>query len=80
MTTRCPRATAAHARAAARALGVRLTRLGVTGRQLAEGMNVEAEHRDITHCDRRLTARIALAHLRERPDYYKRLKRYVEKG
>jgi hypothetical protein len=75
---RCRRATAATARAAARSLGVRLTRLGVTGRALAEGMNVEAEHRDVTHCDPRLAARIALAHLRERPDYYRRLKRYVE--
>lgn len=75
---RCRRATAATARAAARSLGVRLSRLNITGRALAEGMNVEAEHRDITHCDPRLAARIALAHLRERPDYYRRLKRYVE--
>lgn len=76
---RCRRATAKSARATARALGVRLTWLGITGRELAEGMNVEAEHRDVTHCDPRLAARIALAHLRERRDYYRRLKRYVER-
>ena len=75
---RCKRTTAKSARATARALGVRLTRLGITGRELAEGMNVEGEHRDVTHCDPRLAARIALAHLRERRDYYRRLKRYVE--
>jgi hypothetical protein len=80
MARACPRYTASSARAAARSLGVRLTRLGVTGRDLAEGMNVEREHRDVTHCDARRTARIALAHLRERRDYYRRLKRYVEGG
>ena len=43
---------------------------------LAEGMNVELEHgtadarTDVTHDDPYLTAKIASAHLYERPDYY----------
>lgn len=47
--------------------------------QLVVGMNVEREHSDITRCSPLLSARIAAAHLRERPDYYKRLLRYVER-
>ena len=46
---------------------------------LREGMNIEREHADVYGCSPTLAARIALAHLRERPDYYKRLKRYVER-
>ena len=42
---------------------------------LQEGMNVELEHCDITHGDLYLTARIALAHLKEDPDYYVKLKK-----
>lgn len=38
------------------------------------GMNVELEHRDITKGDHYLTGRIALAHIKEYPDYYRRLK------
>lgn len=48
-------------------------------RDLLVGMNVEREHRNITHCSPVLSAKIALAHLRERPDYYRRLLRYVER-
>lgn len=44
------------------------------------GLNVELEHKDVTHAKAVATAKIALAHLRERPDYYARLKRYVEKS
>jgi hypothetical protein len=46
---------------------------------LREGMAVEREHADVTKRDALLTAKIALAHLRERRDYYKRLKQYVER-
>jgi GNAT superfamily N-acetyltransferase len=46
---------------------------------LREGMAVEREHADLTRRDAIQTARIALAHLRERRDYYKRLKQYVER-
>lgn len=48
---------------------------------LTKGMNVELEHgsRDIftnvTHDDLMTTGKIALAHLKEFPDYYKRLEK-----
>ena len=53
-------------------------------RDLARGMAVELEHgrksprTDVTHDDPIKTAKIALAHLNERPDYYDRLAR-IEK-
>lgn len=49
------------------------------GEDLRRAMNVELEHgcchpeTNITHCDPILTAKLALAHLRERPDFYKHL-------
>lgn len=43
------------------------------------GMQVELEHRDITGGDAVMTAKIAAAHLREVPNYYTLLKKYVEK-
>jgi hypothetical protein len=43
--------------------------------RLRVGMNEEREHCDITHGDPVLTARIALAHLREDPEYYVKLKK-----
>lgn len=60
---------------AMRALGVR----DIPFALLKEGMAVEREHGDVTSRDAILTAKIALAHLRERRDYYKRLKQYVER-
>lgn len=42
--------------------------------QLRDGMNVELEHSDITNGDPILTAKIAMAHLRENKEYYKILK------
>jgi len=45
---------------------------------LLRGMNVELEHHDLTCGDPEDTGRIALSHLRERPDYYDRLEKYVE--
>ena len=49
--------------------------------QLRRGMAIELEHgrrdslTDVTNDDPLLTAKIALAHLREMPDYYDRLAR-----
>jgi hypothetical protein len=43
--------------------------------QLAHGMSVECEHRDVTRGSIEATARIAIAHLRESPKYYKELKK-----
>lgn len=42
---------------------------------LLEGMNEELEHCDITGGDPILSAKIALAHLRDDPDYYIKLKK-----
>ena len=57
---------------AAKKLGVRYSP------GLLKGMKVEREHRDIYGCDPVMAARVALAHLRERRDYYDRLEKYVE--
>lgn len=53
-------------------------RCGITATQLREGMEVEREHGDVTRRGAVKTAKIAAAHICERPDYYKRLKKYVE--
>lgn len=68
----CPRFTLAQAkRAQAKLRGA----AHFPARVLLEGMNIEREHRDVTRCSATMSARIALAHLRERPDYYTRLRR-----
>ncbi|MGL4258000.1 MAG: DUF5661 family protein [Microbacterium sp.] len=73
----CPAFTFAQARRAARKLRVEGL---VPLRTLRVGMNVEREHRDIGSCHSPTkAAKIALAHLRERSDYYARLKRFVER-
>ena len=52
--------------------------------QFRMGMDVELEHgaqdpvTDVTHDDPVVTAKIALAHLNEFPDYYTRLERMEE--
>lgn len=43
--------------------------------QFKMGMKVELEHKDVTHGNREMTAKIVLAHLKEKPDYYTRLKK-----
>lgn len=43
--------------------------------QFRRGLVVEGEHRDVTHGAHKTTAKIVLAHLREKRDYYTRLKR-----
>ena len=39
-------------------------------REFVMGLNVELEHKDVTQGDLELTAKIVLAHLKERKDYY----------
>ena len=41
--------------------------------QFHMGMNVELEHKDVTKGNLKMTAKIALAHLSEVPDYYTKL-------
>ncbi len=43
------------------------------------GMNIEMEHQDVTNGNVVKTAKIAAAHLTEKPNYYTLLKKYVEK-
>jgi hypothetical protein len=76
----CGRFTKAHALRAAHKLRVNWPKVRFTPADLAHGMTVEREHRNITGCSPTMSAKIALAHLRERPDYYRRLSRYVEVG
>jgi hypothetical protein len=71
--------TAEQAAAVAGMLGVDLTGEGIELEAFRRGMEVELEHgsRDprtnVTDDDPILTGKIALAHLRELPDYYDRL-------
>ena len=43
--------------------------------QFKMGLKVEGEHKDITKGDPVKTAKIVLAHLKELPDYYTKLKK-----
>ena len=52
---------------------------GMTAAALREGMEIEREHRDITGGRVGMTAKIAASHICERPDYYRRIKRFVER-
>lgn len=60
-------------------LGIDLVSGGVDLEQFRMGLGVELEHgrrdpeTDVTHDDPLITGKIALAHLREIPDYYTRL-------
>jgi hypothetical protein len=63
----------------ARDLGFDLAAEGIELEQFRMGLGVELEHgrrdpeTDVTGDDRHITGKIALAHLREIPDYYTRL-------
>lgn len=69
---RCRRFTLKDAKTARRRVRVPAS---VTCDELLEGMNVEREHADVTKCSPLLSAKIAAAHLREREDYYQRLRK-----
>lgn len=55
--------------------------LGFTGDKAAllKGMNIEYEHKKLTHGDPIQTAQIAIDHLKERADYYEALATHVER-
>jgi hypothetical protein len=46
--------------------------------QFVLGMNTELEHQDVTGGNLIQTAKIAAAHIKEVPDYYTKIKKYVE--
>ncbi|HET7237066.1 MAG TPA: DUF5661 family protein [Actinomycetota bacterium] len=78
MTTRT-RFETDEAFSAAQVLGLDFTKEPFDLEELRRGMDVELEHgrrdpaTDVTEDDPVMTAKIALAHLREMPDYYERL-------
>jgi GNAT superfamily N-acetyltransferase len=72
------RIPAAQVQRAMKSLGAKVQKCKITPALLREGMEVEREHRDVTHLNVGTTARIAASHICERRDYYKRIKRYVE--
>jgi hypothetical protein len=73
------RTTLEEARRVGDAIGVDSSRFDLE--QFRAGMDVEFEHgshdpqTDVTHDDPILTGKIALAHMKEFPDYYERLER-----
>jgi hypothetical protein len=68
------------------AIGIDLSDELYGSEELRKGMNVELEHGtrfpdlDVTGDDPVMTAKIALAHLRELPDYYDRLEVMEREG
>jgi hypothetical protein len=73
--------TSEEARMIGFALGLDWDQCAFDVAQFREGLDVELEHgrrdptTDVTNDDPILTGKIALAHLRELPDYYTRLSR-----
>lgn len=65
----------AEAKKIAKLLKLNLDKEQFTLEDFCDGLNVELEHSDVTKKQARATGKIALAHLRERPDYYKKLKK-----
>jgi len=78
--------TAEEARRLGEAIGVDWNKSPFDVEQLRMGLEVELEHgqrdprTDVTHDDPILTAKIALAHLNEFPDYYTRLDKMEEEA
>ncbi len=74
-----PRTTTEEARRVGDEIGVDWSRFDLE--QFRAGMDVEFEHgtrdpqTDVTHDDPITTGKIALAHMKEFPDYYERLER-----
>jgi hypothetical protein len=71
--------TAEEALQIAGSLGIDLSAEGIALEQFRMGLGIELEHgrvdpeTDVSHDDPTVTGKIALAHLREIPDYYTRL-------
>lgn len=74
-----PKLTVEEARAIGSQLGIDWAKAPFSTQSYAAGLNVELEHgaRDpetnVTNDDPLITGKIALAHLKEYPDYYERL-------
>ena len=78
--------TAAQAREIGEAIGIDWPSAPFDVEQFRRGMEVELEHgvrdpaTDVTGDDPTITAKIALAHLKEFPDYYTRLARMEDEA
>jgi Protein of unknown function (DUF5661) len=78
--------TTSDARSLGEQLGIDWATSAFDPEQFRAGMDVELEHgtrdpeTDVTGDDPLVTAKIALAHLRELPDYYTRLARMEAEG
>jgi hypothetical protein len=48
--------------------------------ELFKALKEEYEHRDVIHNNPEIAFKIVLAHLREMPDYYKRLRKMVKQA
>ena len=78
------RITAEQAKEIGEKLGVNWSRFDME--QFADGMNVELEHgtndpdTNVTNDDLLMTGKIALAHLKEFPDYYIRLEKMEQEA
>lgn len=74
------------ARAAGEAIGIQWSSAAFDVEQFRAGMEVELEHgsrdpeTDVSGDDQLVTGKIALAHLKEFPDYYTRLERMEEEA
>ena len=82
--TETQRTSIDEARRVGDAIGVDWDRFDIE--QFRQGMDVEYEHgsqdpqTDVTHDDPIVTGKIALAHMKEFPDYYERLERMEEEA
>jgi hypothetical protein len=82
--TKSRRTSSAEAKRVGDEIGVDWSRFDLE--QFRLGMDVEYEHgshdpqTDVTHDDPILTGKIALAHMKEFPDYYERLERMEEEA
>lgn len=54
-------------------IGIKWGNLNIDPIQLKKGISIEAEHKDITKGNKKMQARIAMAHLKEDPKYYSKL-------
>lgn len=86
MSTSGGRTTAEEARRIGEEIGIDWSSAPFDVEQLRAGMDVELEHglhdpvTNVTDDDPTVTAKIALAHLNEFPDYYTRLERMEEEA
>ena len=59
---------------------LKINPLVVSTKEFKSALNVELEHRNVTHGKALLTGKIAVAHLKEDPTYYKKLDKMEKQG